>query len=59
MTICKGDRRYLENLVGVTHAHLEVLDGHGTSQIFSVTHICKSAVVVNTSNVCDLVLENI
>lgn len=50
---------YLENLVGVPFVHLEVLYGHGISQVFSVTHICESTVVVNTSNTCDLVLENI
>ena len=59
MTIYKVDRRYLENLAGVTLVHLEVLDGYGTSQVFSVTHICEPTAVVNTPNVCDLVLENI
>lgn len=59
MTIYKVDRGYLENIVGVPLVHLEVLDGHGISQVFSVTHVCESTMVVNTSNVCDLVLENI
>ena len=59
MGICKVNRRYLESLVGVTLVHLEVLDGYGTSQLFSVAHICESAVVVDTSDVYDLVSENI
>ena len=59
MKICKIDQRYLENLVGVTLVHLEVLDGDGTSRVFSVAHVCESTVVVNTSDVYDLVLENI
>jgi len=59
MTICKVGGRYLENIAGITLVHLEVLDGHGTSQVFSITHICESTVVVNVSNVCDLALENV
>ena len=59
MTMCKINRRYLENLAGVTLVHLEDLDGYGTSQVFSVAHFCESTAVVGTSDVYDLVLENI
>ena len=55
----KINRRYLENLVGVTPGHLELFDGYGTSQVFSVAYFCESTVVMNTSDVYDLVSENI
>ena len=57
-TMCKINRRYLENLVWVTPVRLELLDGYGTSRVFSVAYICESTVVVNTSDVYDFVLEN-
>ena len=57
--MCEVDRKYLEHLVGITFVYLEVLDGHGTSQVFTVAHICEPTVVVDTSDVCDLVLEDI
>ena len=59
MMICEADQRYLEHLVGTTLVHFEAFDGHGTSQIFTVAHVCESAVIVDTSDVCGLALEDV
>lgn len=57
--MCEIDQRYLENLVGISLIHPEALDGHRRSQVFSVAHVCKSAVVVNHPDVYGFVSEDI
>lgn len=50
---------YLENLVGIPPVRPETLDGHRTSHVFSVAHICVAAMVANLPDVYELLLKNI
>ena len=59
MVIQKDRRNYLENPVGTLSTHSEVLDGHGESRVLSITHVCKSAVVVNPPGTNKLCTEKI
>lgn len=59
MTTSEVDQRYLEHFVGIPLVHFEVFDGHGASQVLTVAHFCESTVFMETSDVCDLVLEDI
>ena len=39
--------------------HLETLDGHRASQVFSITHVCGSSVVPNLPHTYEIPLENV
>jgi hypothetical protein len=51
--------KYLENTVGISLVHLETLDGHGGSQVFSVAHVCEPTVVVNVPDAYEVVLKDV
>ena len=56
----RGDSRmYLENSVRIPLVHLETLDGHGESQVFSFAHVRGPTVVAYSSNAYEFLLKNI
>lgn len=59
MVTCEVDCVYLENLVGISFVHLETLDGHRASHIFSVAYICVATMMANHPDVYELLLKNI
>ena len=50
---------YLENPVVIPLVHLETLDGHGTSRVYSVIHFCESTMIVDPPNAYKFLSENI
>lgn len=53
------DQRYLEDPVEIPLVHPETLDGHGASQVFPIAHVREPTTVINSPNVCELLLKNI
>ena len=51
--------RYLESSVRIFLPDPEVFDSHGAFQVFSFSHVCVSAVVVNTPLADEGILENV
>ena len=41
------NQRYLESLVRIPSDHLEALDGHGGSQVFSIAHVCEPTMIAD------------
>lgn len=55
----QADRRYLEDLVEIFSADLDILDGDRSSQVFSVAHLCQSTGDVNSTDTDELLLKNV
>lgn len=56
--------KYLENSIGLPLVHLEalglqVLDGYGASQVFTVAHVCEPTAVLDAPNTYRLLVKNI
>ena len=55
----QADRRYLEDLVEIFSADLDILDGDRASQVFSVAYLCQSAGDVNSTDTDEFLLKNV
>ena len=59
MTLREVDQAYLEILIEAYPVRLKLLDGHGTSKVFTIPHFRETAAVLNISDVQKLLLKNI
>jgi len=50
---------YLENALVVPFVHLEAFDGHRTSRVLSITHVCEPTMIANLLRAYELLSNNV